>query len=48
MVHTMHEEVESEECGHIRQQTVNVEQEAVEPIFQECPNQVAQEETGKG
>ena len=44
MVNTMQQEVDHQELGMIRQVKVDVEQESVESIFEQRPQEIAKEE----
>ena len=45
VVHAVREEVKHEECGLVWKESVNVEQESVEGVFEDSPNDVADKET---
>ena len=44
MVYAMHEEVQCDSSGVVGEQLVDVEQEAVEDVFQDGPHEVSEEE----
>lgn len=46
MVNTVQQEMQHQRPVGVRQEIVNVEQESVKPVFEKCPDEVSQEETG--
>ncbi len=45
MVDSMHQEVESEERRCVWKNFIDVEQKPVQGVFQQCPDEIAKEET---